>query len=202
MAGNTGRRLTDSERQAILQKYADGLSIRAVAKVLNVGERTVATLIKKSGMSRNDFCGTKNPFYGKTHSEELRLQISKQNTGRVPPNKGKSKYLATKYFPGLLVHKWFVNAQQRNIVWEIDNSDIDRQWELQGGRCALTGNSLSTNYSATKHTIASLDRIDSSLGYIKGNIQFISGMLNICKNTLHDDDFITLCRKVATHVNG
>ena len=35
--------------------------------------------------------GENNPFYGKTHSQEVRDVISKANKGKIPWNKGKKK---------------------------------------------------------------------------------------------------------------
>ena len=43
--------------------------------------------------------------------------------------------------------------------------------------------------------LASLDRIDSSKGYVEGNVQFISCCLNLAKSTLPSNriyDFIQL----------
>gem|GEM_PF-6560452 len=58
-------------------------------------------------------------------------------------------------------------------------------WEKQGGRCPYTGWELD-NPETTKDwdnrplhpRRASLDRIDSSLGYVPGNVQFVSVIAN------------------------
>lgn len=36
--------------------------------------------------------------------------------------------------------------------------------------------------------LASLDRIDSSKGYIEGNVQFVSTPINYMKNTMSDSE--------------
>ena len=72
-------------------------------------------------------------------------------------------------------------------------------WELfkkQKNECALTGMSLTIDYKGGDHT-ASLDRIDSSKGYIHGNVQWIHKDVNLMKNKLDQDYFIELCRKIA-----
>lgn len=51
--------------------------------------------------------------------------------------------------------------------------------------------------SDTKTTTASLDRIDSSKGYIKGNIQWIYKDLNLIKQNFEQKYFIDLCNKIA-----
>ena len=44
---------------------------------------------------------------------------------------------------------------------------------------------------------ASLDRIDNSKGYIKGNVQWVTKDINMCKRTLNNESFIVLCKKVS-----
>ena len=83
---------------------------------------------------------------------------------------------------------------------DIDVSDIKNQWYLQEGKCALTGVPLvleegisNPNYSA------SLDRIDSAIGYMKSNIQFISVTANHAKNKYSDEilqEFFNIIKSV------
>lgn len=49
----------------------------------------------------------------------------------------------------------------------------------------------SSNYTA------SLDRIDSSKGYIEGNVQWVHKWVNVMKNQLSHDCFIGLCSLIA-----
>lgn len=46
---------------------------------------------------------------------------------------------------------------------------------------------------------ASVDRIDSSKGYIPGNIQFVSTCINYMKNTMSDSDIRLMCKYIAEH---
>lgn len=43
---------------------------------------------------------------------------------------------------------------------------------------------------------ASIDRIDSSKGYIKGNIQIVHKTLNKMKLNMRDEEFIAICEEV------
>jgi hypothetical protein len=97
-------------------------------------------------------------------------------------------------------------ATSRGIEFDIT---IEYCWELfqrQGGKCALTGLPLVMNghkqrMNGKKQT-ASLDRIDSTKGYVPGNIQWIYVTLNRMKNDTPQDEFVALCRLVArTHPN-
>lgn len=45
----------------------------------------------------------------------------------------------------------------------------------------------------------SIDRIDSSIGYLPSNIQLVDKRINMLKNILPQDEFIDLCKLVANH---
>jgi hypothetical protein len=52
---------------------------------------------------------------------------------------------------------------------------------------------------ANKNT-ASLDRIDSSRGYIEGNVQWVHKMANMCKQHYSQKRFIDMCIAVSNKV--
>jgi len=43
----------------------------------------------------------------------------------------------------------------------------------------------------------SIDRIDSSKGYVKGNIQLVTAKTNVAKGNMNNAEFIEYCKKVA-----
>jgi hypothetical protein len=51
-------------------------------------------------------------------------------------------------------------------------------------------------------TNCSLDRIDSSIGYVVGNVQLVCRIANVSKNALSTDDFINLCQAVLEQNNA
>ncbi len=77
-------------------------------------------------------------------------------------------------------------------------------YESQGRRCAISGVPLFIASSMQKvekrryHT-ASLDRIDSTRGYVFGNIHWVHKDINLMKNTLPLDEFLIRCASVAEH---
>ena len=85
-------------------------------------------------------------------------------------------------------------AKSRKLSFTID---IEYAWELflkQDKKCALTGwDIILGNINKT----ASLDRIDSSRGYDKDNIQWVHKNVNRLKMDFSQDDFIELCKAVA-----
>ena len=93
------------------------------------------------------------------------------------------------------------HARQRHIPFKIE---IKETWDLfieQGGRCTLTGVPLTLHPSHLNKgaNTASLDRIDSTKGYVKGNIQWVHKVINFMKSSLSDAEFIRWCELVAHH---
>ena len=82
----------------------------------------------------------------------------------------------------------------RNVHKRFKDVDIDLQylkhlWEIQNGICPYTGIHLTLpTYKGhgDYFTCASLDRIDSSKGYVIGNVQFVSLPINLMKSTMSD----------------
>lgn len=90
-----------------------------------------------------------------------------------------------------LYRKFKKAAEARDIVWELSFEDFTDAFK---GVCSLTGWPISMSYSI--HT-ASLDRIDSKVGYCKDNVQWVHTMVNMCKNKYDQDKFIEMCKAVA-----
>lgn len=81
-------------------------------------------------------------------------------------------------------------------------------WELflkQNKKCALSGLDLvfgeTAKLRSTGHTTASLDRIDSSKGYIEGNVQWLHKDINIMKMALNQDKFIGYCDIISKNMS-
>lgn len=71
----------------------------------------------------------------------------------------------------------------------------------QGGRCALSGETLTCDLSVgnKNHTNASLDRIDPRKGYEHTNVQLVCAVLNSFRNSVSVEDFVGWCRKVTQY---
>ena len=94
------------------------------------------------------------------------------------------------------------HAKKRNIEF---NVDIKYLWEVyikQERKCPYTGIDLilSPKSMHTRTPInASLDRIDSNLGYIVGNVQWVFKKINVFKSDMSHSDFVGMCILVANH---
>lgn len=98
------------------------------------------------------------------------------------------------------------NAKRRGKDCDLTLEYLKALWESQEGRCPYTGWQLKNMPSLTftkqlplTPDRASLDRIDSSKGYVVGNVQFVSYMAQCCKNQFSGDDLVGFCQAVVTH---
>lgn len=91
------------------------------------------------------------------------------------------------------------NATSRNIYFDVSIEECWRLFVEQNGRCSLTGIPivLTTENDNTERT-ASLDRINSSLPYISGNVRWLHKTINQIKWTYSDDQLLQYCR----HINA
>ena len=84
------------------------------------------------------------------------------------------------------------NAKKRFKEFNLTLEDLKQIWEQQNGICPYTGLKLylpTWNKKGSCEQLwcrASLDRIDSSKGYVVGNVQFVSTPINLMKSTMSD----------------
>ena len=94
-------------------------------------------------------------------------------------------------------------ARARNIEVSITMEYILELLEKQEYKCALSGIHLIMSKTFSKDrtnqassTTASLDRIDSSKGYIPGNVQWVHKDVNLMKNKFDNQYFINMCKNI------
>jgi hypothetical protein len=103
------------------------------------------------------------------------------------------------------------NAKTRNIILEIDIEYCEKLWDIQNGICALSGvimappvrtscKKTSNGKKTTRYEgDASLDRIDSSKGYVEGNVQWVHKSVNKMKMSMTDEELVSWCTKISNH---
>lgn len=94
------------------------------------------------------------------------------------------------------------SAERRGIEFSIS---VDYAWSLfeeQMSRCAISGVKLEFPKNSNGKSMSSLDRIDSSFGYVEGNVQWVHPIVNYMKHTLSQEDFISWCGKIFEYNNG
>lgn len=117
---------------------------------------------------------------------------------------GSGQRARSKRYEGIAL-SWFNRlireAARRNLEQTIT---IEYLWELyvaQGRVCALSGCPIVWGIGNGGGT-ASVDRIDSSKGYIFGNVQVVHKHINMMKNVYEQDHFIYLCGLVTANAKA
>jgi len=102
--------------------------------------------------------------------------------------------------PSSLWSRILNGAKSRNIEVTVDIEYVNGVWKKQNGKCALSGVDLTMEEFWSRDSWSnspSLDRIDSSKGYIPENVQWVHPIVNIMKNRFDTETFITYCRLVT-----
>jgi hypothetical protein len=87
----------------------------------------------------------------------------------------------------------------RGLFWDLKPEDIVNMYNLQNGKCALTGWDIGWSEKGLTSTV-SIDRIDSSEGYTLDNIQLVHKDVNMAKQQFSQEYFIQMCTAIADKV--
>ena len=141
-----------------------------------------------------------------TCKHEWQSTIENRQRGSQCPNCRKSNQRGSKN------HAWTGYEEISGRQWHCIQKDIalpfeitiEYAWNLfikQNRKCALSGEPI-TMWGKIDGKLtgnSSLDRIDSSKGYVEGNVQWIDKKLQHVKSKLSDAEFISICQKVAAY---
>lgn len=109
-----------------------------------------------------------------------------------------------------MVSTMLSNARQRakskGLMFDLDTKFLLAMKEAQSNRCALTGWELDWDHTKSGRRVcppnrASLDRIDSSGGYTRDNVQLVADMVNRVKSAYSQELFVDMCVKVSERLH-
>lgn len=92
--------------------------------------------------------------------------------------------------------------KERGLEFAVTLEYVDSKFKEQGGKCAYSGRPLQFTRSHKKNRIdqtASLDRIDSTKGYIKGNVHWIHKDLQFMKVNSPHETFLKRCQEISKY---
>lgn len=113
----------------------------------------------------------------------------------IPPTK-RNKANPFKYY--------LRNCKKRNKECNLDLEYLKQIWDIQNGICPYSKVNLILNTHSYRDPdiryTASLDRIDSNFGYIKGNVQFTSTAINYMKSTMSSSKLEEFLVEIANNL--
>jgi hypothetical protein len=99
--------------------------------------------------------------------------------------------------------KYFSNikggAIKRNLEFSVT---IENMWDVfvkQNRKCALTGETIYFRDKTNGEQTASIDRINSNMGYTIENIQWVHKDVNLMKQNLSEDTFLKICKQIVEY---
>jgi hypothetical protein len=98
--------------------------------------------------------------------------------------------------PSMYFHKLKGCALKRNLEFNLTREDLDKLFENQNRKCVYTKYDLYFGNNKIRGT-ASLDRIDSSKGYVHDNVQWVHKDVNTIKWDLTHDKFLEICKLIT-----
>lgn len=142
-------------------------------------------------------CGKEQSYLRKTYAEEsLRLaKLCKSCSNKEVENchRGWHRGVRISWF-----NKFKTSAEVRGISWELSLDDVADLLKEQESLCALSG--VEITFPETGHpqkAPASIDRINSKLGYTRENSQLLTREVNMMKQSYTQERFIAICTLVA-----
>lgn len=94
---------------------------------------------------------------------------------------------------------------KQGIQYDLTTEDVIDMWEMQEGKCALSGMLMTHQRDGTygdrkkKDFNASIDRINPNGPYVRGNAQLVANRANTMKHTLSEDMFIWWVQNIYEH---
>ena len=85
---------------------------------------------------------------------------------------------------------------KQGVDYELTAEDLIDLWEIQDGRCALSGVLMTHQRDGTygdrkqKDFNASIDRVNPNGPYVRENVQLVAARINTMKHTLGEDMFM------------
>jgi hypothetical protein len=145
-------------------------------------------------LNRNNFCS--KSCAGKDPVNLLHLKKIQPGVSCLISNNRRDE------FTGFREH--LARAKRRNQNVNITLEDLKNTWEQQRGICPYSKVKLQFVSLKNKNNpiyTMSLDRKNSGLGYIKGNIQFISIAMNLMKSSMSEEEMEQLLLIIRNSAN-
>lgn len=185
------------------------------SKIRSPRSRPVHSEIISSGYQVCKICNIRKPvkeFYAngcfqdgvkkyRTSCKSCVLEKLKNNQKEIYKSKSQKRSSSPKNFiSGILNH---AASRKQHLGFNIDLVYLLNLYEKQSGKCAISG--VDMTYLAGNGKIStniSIDRIDSSKGYLRDNVQFVCDVVNRMKQDMPQNVFEGWCQKILENKSG
>lgn len=105
----------------------------------------------------------------------------------------KRNYRGHGFITGKKMTDWQQNAKKKGRRFDVDARYLVGLWEQQEGRCWYSGIALEYGKNA------SLDRTNSDLNYVPGNVRWVHIDVNWMKRNFSEEEFLEFCKMIANN---
>lgn len=189
------KRNTSKDGLATICKYC---SLKNRHKENHINEENHILCCKcKEYKAEDDFDIANNNWFRKNRDRRCKKCKKEQYTKRLLSNKGNQGIdrLITERYAGLKDR-----AKKNGLLVDFDREYLKELWENQNHKCALSGIEMTTTFFQGRTlTNISVDRIDSSKGYIKENVQLVCMAINQMKSDMSKEELINFCKLIINY---
>jgi len=165
-------------------------------------ERSKSEYKRSQKLARPSFCSRKCSGINNTKNfDEYYKNGGKRIIEHLNPSNRREELSPFKWFMRVIKRR----KKEKGRDFNIDLKYLSELWETQNGICPFTkwklelpNHSSSWKEDSDKLKRASLDRIDNSKGYIRGNLRYVSIMANYCRNEFSDEEVKLFCEAVTS----
>lgn len=186
------------EESDLRHLHSDGLGNREIARKLQVPHWYIAKQLKKYGLVTNVLRGSPPTPVDATHSLCNKCNRVIENTA-FPYVQGRAdgrrlsycrdcRYKQTRQAMGSNPVSYFrdktsrVRRNRRNLPCDLSDGYLLERWYIQEGKCFYTDQDLVLTLTSGKGPLTpSIDRVDTTRGYLEGNVVICSDRVNAIK---------------------
>lgn len=155
----------------------------------------------KKDPNRRFFCSRSCHAKNLNQRSDMKLRLTELHKIYPPPNTTGRRI--GKFTRELHMLRHRKKGDGTRVIIEIDEEYLVKLWTEQEGKCAITKIPLKqrTGFYTDPKTpdTVSIDRIDSNLGYIKGNVQIVALSINYAKNDFSSKVFNEFLKAIRTN---
>jgi hypothetical protein len=169
------------DENQIIKMYKDGMKVRTIANQVGSYPKKIQKILKNNGIEfRTKACylsGPDNP-----------------------------RFTGYKEMQGTFLTSVKTSAKKRGLEFSVSYEYLWDIFVQQERKCAYTGIEIFFSRDNIEHVngdyTASIDRIDSSKGYIEGNIQWVHKRVNVMKGNMTHQEFLDFCEAITYQNKG